>query len=204
MVFSVCWVGCMIAARLYLEDVLCIGKVGFSLPIELAHMALWWTSVTVSYVLVVRAFASVSTASVWRWVALMSPGILVPPVLDFLLFGRTFDYPYPAGGFWDYVSWTLGGMPHSVTTGQRLEIAALFLLTVVWVSRSANVRSRLATGLGCAGSFYLIMTGYAWYPSLFRGFWDWAIASPEVFATTILSLTCAAQVSWLVWVEWRR
>lgn len=191
---AVFWVMCMIAARIYLEDVLCIGKIGFSLPIEVAHMALWWSAVVVSIVWIVSRVLQVQIRQACTWFAWVSPGMLAPPIIDFLTYGRSYEYPYPSGDVWDYIEWTVGFMPHSISLGQRIEIICFFALVASFVAQRVRGRRGVLVGVGTVLALYLVLTWYAWYPAFFRAFVPAATSHPEWFAASFLSVVIVAQI----------
>ena len=182
MVFKILWFSGFIAVRLVLEDVLCIGKEGFSTVLEFTHMALWWGSVLLAYMITLTSFSGLAKSTTLKVVRWAVPGICIPPIVDFFL-GRDFDYPYPNGDGWDYLHWMVSFMPHYVTTGQKIEIVLMFALTLVLVGRASG----LQRGLQTVVLLYVIFSLYAWFPALFGACLPWARAHHDLFAILVLS-----------------
>lgn len=180
--------------RIVLEDLLCVGKNGFSSGPEIGHMVLWWISIFLTFTLIVSKHSKKPLMEVFLFTTCISPGILTPPIYDYLMGPRTFDYPYPSGGFLDYVAWMLDYMPEFVTVGQKIEITGMFLIILVYILLEQRKWAGVLFGLQAVLVTYVLFSFYAWFPMVFRSFWSFAVSSHDVFIMIVMGLLITAQL----------
>ena len=184
--------------RIYVEDALCIGKKGFSSLPEIGHMILWWISILMTFILIVSKHAKRHLYDVLIFTAFMAPGILFPPIYDYCVGGRCFDYPYPSGDLGSYFVWMINYMPDYVTLGQKIEITGMFCLIFSYIVFFQRTMFGVLYGIQAVLVTYILFSFYAWFPSFFRSFWSWAAASHDLFIIATMSLVILGQASLII------